>query len=140
MNKSFSWVIQVYLKDKWTTVRVSACQSYGIDKKDETLNVKGKGLPIDFQVDKDYYHTELDGCDGKEPDYRCLSCNTSNGKEAYFIGNHDWSYCTLKELEDGLNVVVTSKKDKLKQVLRYLKMDVENDNDKVRFVYGFAYD
>jgi hypothetical protein len=134
----YHWIIQAYLDQRWQTVRVSACQSYCCDLNDEDYDVPDKGYPPDFKVSEiSNYHSELDECYRMyefNMDYRILSCPYG----FYYMGDRNWSYYTLEEIENGSQTLLNSRKLKLVNTLRILGLDAINDKDKIRFVYGFS--
>lgn len=134
----YHWIIQSYLDQRWQTVRVSACQSYCCDLNEKDYDVPDKGYPTDFKVNEiSNYHSELDQCYRMaefDLDYRRLSCSYGS----YYMGERNWSYYTLAEIDNGAQTLLNNRKNKLILTLRILGLDPINDTDKIRFVYGFS--
>jgi hypothetical protein len=125
--------MQAYLDNKWKTVRVSSCRSYV--SNDDKYDILGKRYPKDFAIINNF-HYELTEChllDKYDMDYRILSARDG----FYYMGYRNWSYCTLLEIQNGFECIMTCK-NKLVHTLLILGLDKVNDANKIRFVYGFS--
>jgi hypothetical protein len=115
---------------------VASCHSYVCNTDDVKYDRVGKGYPKNFAVTGNY-HYDLEHCyllSTCDLDYRILSARDG----WYYMGDRNWSYCTLLEIQNGYDCLMRHKRGKLVETLLILGLNGVNDADKVRYVHGFS--